>query len=142
MTARPGADEERGQTLIEFAITVPLLLILLVGTVDIGRALLAYNSIDNAVRDAAREAAVHGRGASVPWGPTANDVRVRDLVRARAVGVVAQQLVVTSSWPDGNNASASEVVVGASYTFRPVAAELIGNFTIPMSASTRARIYR
>lgn len=134
--------DDRGQTLVEFALVVPVVLLLLVGIVDIGRGLQAYTALGQAVRDAGREAAVHGSGATVPWGPAANDMRVAIAVRSRAVGLIGSDIAVTSQWPAGNNATGSEVVVAATYTFRPVASTLLGNITLQFSDTTRSRIYR
>jgi len=49
---------ERGQALTEFAIVLPLLLLLLVGILDFGRAVYASHTIGNAARQAARLAIV------------------------------------------------------------------------------------
>ena len=43
-----------GQTLIEFALIFPILMFLLVGFFDLGRAVFYYSSLSNAVREAAR----------------------------------------------------------------------------------------
>lgn len=51
-------DAPRGQSLAEFALILPLLLILLMGILDLGRAVAAYNSVSNAARSAARVAIV------------------------------------------------------------------------------------
>ena len=48
----------RGQTMVEFALALPLLILLLVGVFDFGRAIFAYNTINNAAREAARLAIV------------------------------------------------------------------------------------
>jgi type II secretory pathway pseudopilin PulG len=50
----------RGQGLAEFALVLPIFLTLLIGMVDVGRAVWANNSVANAAREAARLAAVHG----------------------------------------------------------------------------------
>lgn len=119
-----------------------MLLLVLVGTLDFARAFQSYVGLGNSVREAARETSVHGSGASTQWGPTANDANVASAVRTRAVGLVASNIAVTSSWPSGSNAQGSEVVITASYTFRPVALQFLGGVTVPMSATTRARIQR
>jgi len=54
----PIREARRGQTLVEFALVLPLLILLLVGIFDFGRAIFAYNTINNAAREAARLAIV------------------------------------------------------------------------------------
>lgn len=49
---------EQGQSLVEFAIVLPLLLLLLLGIVDFGRAFHAYLTVDHAGREAARAASI------------------------------------------------------------------------------------
>jgi hypothetical protein len=47
-----------GQSLVEFALILPILLILLLGIVDFGRAVAAYNSVSNGARSGVRVAIV------------------------------------------------------------------------------------
>jgi Flp pilus assembly protein TadG len=51
-------DSIRGQAMVEFALILPILLILLLGILDFGRAVVAYNSVSNAARSAVRVAIV------------------------------------------------------------------------------------
>ena len=51
---RDGARSRRGQTLVEFALILPIFLLVLVGIFDMGRAVYAYNTISNASRQAVR----------------------------------------------------------------------------------------
>jgi len=53
-------DRSRGQGLVEFALVLPIFMVMLIGMVDLGRAIWANNSVANAAREAARFAAVHG----------------------------------------------------------------------------------
>ena len=48
----------RGQALVEFALVLPLLILLLVGIFDFGRAIYAFNTVNNAAREAVRLAIV------------------------------------------------------------------------------------
>jgi Flp pilus assembly protein TadG len=49
----------RGQSLAEFALVIPIFLLLMVSLFDLGRAVFAYNSVTNAAREGARFAAVN-----------------------------------------------------------------------------------
>lgn len=49
----------RGQSLVEFALILPILLILMLGILDFGRAIAAYNSVSNGARSGARVAIVN-----------------------------------------------------------------------------------
>jgi Flp pilus assembly protein TadG len=49
----------RGQSLVEFALVIPIIILLIVGFFEIGRAVFAYNTISNAARQAVRVAIVN-----------------------------------------------------------------------------------
>ena len=58
---RPG---QRGTAIIEFAIALPLLLFLLLATAETGRLLSQYDTLNKAVRDAARYLATNALGGT------------------------------------------------------------------------------
>jgi len=66
----------RGQSLVEFALILPILLVLLLGILDFGRAVAANNSVANAARTAVRVAIVDQ-----------NPDRVREAAEAEAFGL-------------------------------------------------------
>jgi len=49
----------RGQNLAEFAIALPILIVLILVIVDLGRITYAYSTLYNAVREGARYGAIH-----------------------------------------------------------------------------------
>ncbi|GHH97576.1 TadE/TadG family type IV pilus assembly protein [Neobacillus kokaensis] len=49
---------EKGQSLVEFALILPLLVMLVLGIIDFGRIFHAYLTIDHAGREAARAASI------------------------------------------------------------------------------------
>jgi Flp pilus assembly protein TadG len=53
------ARSQRGQSLVEAAIGMSILLALIVGTVDFGRAVYQYNGVAEAAREIARATSVH-----------------------------------------------------------------------------------
>jgi len=53
-----GWRRQRGQSLVEFALTLPLLLILVFGIIDFGNGLRAYIALTNGVREGARYGAI------------------------------------------------------------------------------------
>lgn len=70
--AGPRGDE-RGQGLAEFAIVVPVFLLVVFGMIDIGRVIWATDNITNAAREGARYASIHGDSSVLssfcPTGP-------------------------------------------------------------------------
>lgn len=57
--------ETRGQALVEFALAIPVVLLLMLGVLDLGRAVFAYSSVSNAARTGARVAIVNQDQAAV-----------------------------------------------------------------------------
>lgn len=81
----PMRQAPRGQTLVEFALILPVFILVLVGIFDLGRAVYAYNTINNAAREAARLAIVdqtvadiqaEGEAHAVSLGVDSADVEV------------------------------------------------------------------
>ena len=56
----------RGQALVETALILPIFLALMLGIVDMGRAVWATTSLASAAREAARFAIVHGGSTNTP----------------------------------------------------------------------------
>jgi TadE-like protein len=55
---------QRGQSLLEFAMVLPLLLVVALGTIEFGRAYYQYNTLSKAVREAARYMSMHPYNAT------------------------------------------------------------------------------
>ncbi len=55
----PSTRRHRGQALVEFALVIPLFLLMMVALFDLGRAVFAYNTLTNAAREGARLAIVN-----------------------------------------------------------------------------------
>ena len=56
---RRRSTHRRGQALVEFALVIPVFLVLMVALFDLGRAVFAYNTLTNAAREGARIAIVN-----------------------------------------------------------------------------------
>jgi Flp pilus assembly protein TadG len=62
MSVRRAGREDRGSAAVEFALVLPLLLLLIFGIIDFGRMLNAKITINEAAREGARAAALAGTG--------------------------------------------------------------------------------
>ncbi len=94
-------SDESGQSLVEFALVLPLLLLIITGLFDVARATWQENTLAYSAREGTRYAIVHG-SASVDGTVvhSGNEQPVIDVVRAAAVGVPTVSVTVT--WPDSN----------------------------------------
>lgn len=50
----PGREPRRGQALVEFALIIPIFLLVMLGLFDMGRAVFHFSTISNATREAVR----------------------------------------------------------------------------------------
>ena len=57
-----GRVGEGGQSLVEFSLAITIFLVLVMGTVDLGRAVYQFNGVSQAARELARVASVHPGG--------------------------------------------------------------------------------
>jgi Flp pilus assembly protein TadG len=101
MSGASGAAGQRSQALIEFALVSPVLLLLLFGIVDIGRAVFYYDTLNHAAREGARIA------VKAPFKlPTNADVLTQ--VKAQLIGAPVTepcpQGPVTTATPPSNAA--------------------------------------
>jgi hypothetical protein len=64
-----GGGRSRGQALAEFALVAPLLFLLILGTIEAGRFIFLYETMNNATREGARLAIVNGSDSVCPIGP-------------------------------------------------------------------------
>jgi Flp pilus assembly protein TadG len=112
-----GASRRRGQALAEFALAAPIFFVLMLGLIELGRAVYYIQILDSAARDGARYAIVHGYQSSAfgqcPSGPMPNNGTntcdpngdlVLDTVRARSIGVTDQagSLTANVKWCDAS----------------------------------------
>ena len=55
----------RGQTLVEFALILPIFVLILVGIFDLGRAVYVFNTLNNAARESVRVGIVNQNCAAI-----------------------------------------------------------------------------
>lgn len=131
-------QNERGQSLVELAISFVFLVLLLAVTVDAGRLFFSYI----AVREAAEEGAVYGSLNPTDNSGIINRVRDNseapvDLSDTGIVNVVPS--VIGTACADGSN----QVQVTVTYTFEltmPFVSAIIGTNQFPLSLSATSTI--
>ncbi len=123
-----------GQSLVEFAIGSLVVLLLVFGAVDLGRAVFTYNSISQCAREGIRFAVVHGAESPAPVGPADNDPVLDSLLRAKyTVGLDPGRLTINSIWADSKNTPGSTVTVTVRYNFQSAIL-----FALPLSLQSRS----
>lgn len=119
---RKQKKDERGQSLVETAIVIPVLFLLLAAVVDFGRAFDAYIVLTNAAREGAR------------WGSVNPELTVEEVVQIVIDDVLGSGTnIVDWSLFDTDNVTvvgqedgSEEVIVTVTYDFRLWFGGLIG----------------
>ncbi len=147
-TRRSGSFE-RGQTLIEFAMIAPVLMILIMAMVDLARVMETHVTIQEAARDAARYA-VTGRADCTGVATPTRETCIVQTVKDDTASLTNNQTIPTSykSWdyptyadPGTNNDAGTQcdaIQVQVTYTYHPVT-PLINFFvhSVPLTATER-----
>jgi Flp pilus assembly protein TadG len=128
--AAKGRKRERGTSAVEFALIMPVFLLLIIGVAELSRAIWIYGTVAHAAREGTRYAMVRGAENKQP----ATAVDVETYVQERA-GYGSSTQVITTWQPD--NKPGSIVQVSVQYEFKSVASLLpIG----PLALSSSSRM--
>lgn len=129
------ARDEHGAAVVEFAIVVPMLLILVMGIIDFGRMYAVAASLQAAVRDGARQGAMSS---------DLTDATQLGAVKTRVVNAfqpIGGSALTTASVSVTVDASQNVVVTVSNYTYRPITpiATLIGMGTVTLTRTATFR---
>ncbi|MEW6242693.1 MAG: TadE family protein [Bacillota bacterium] len=98
---------DKGQALVEMAFVLPILILLLLGIFEFGRAFNAYLTLQHSTREGVR------RGVT-----GATDQEIVDRIRQTAAALDWSQVEVHITPPEGERRSGMELNVSTVYTFR------------------------
>ena len=120
----------RGNAMVEFALVLPLLLLLCFGITEFGRAWMTKSVLTSAAREGARLAAV--------TAPDVNAVQARVQAVCSAAKVTPSAITVTPPDPADPD---RKVSVTVQTDFVVLSAKILGGFkgSVPMSSTTTMR---
>jgi Flp pilus assembly protein TadG len=138
----PIFKHQSGQSLVELAISLTVILMLLSGAVDFGMAFFTYT----ALRDAAQEGALYGSFNPDPASLSDIEDRVRNSSTNPVNLADTSKVHVVISWTNGPSAACQGSVggitngikVSVSYNYpiiMPFLGTIIGSQTIPLNAT-------
>ena len=108
--------KSRAQSLVEFALILPILIFLITAFLDLGRAVYYYVALSNAVREGARAAVVMQVGTTTTE-QNAYRTAIQNKVIEKAIALESAKLTVTVTLPT----KATRIVqVAGSYIFDPI----------------------
>ncbi len=119
--------DPRGQGLVEFAISFPVVMLMILFGVDFGRVFLGWVTLTNAVREAASYAAVNPQAWDAPGSPTARAEYAR-LINAESaeINCTLPAVLPDPTFPGGTDLG-SPAIVSITCQFSLIT-PLIGNF--------------
>ena len=145
--------KEKGQGLVEFALVLPILLVIIFGLMEMGRLLLAYSSVTTASRQGARYGSTVGdNGSGTPRYLDCPGITAEALKAGRWGGLTAGDITITyysasSGTRTCDTVAASDigwgdrVEVRAVVTFETIV-PLVGIPDIPIISSSSRTIFK
>jgi Flp pilus assembly protein TadG len=132
---------QAGQSLVEFALLLPVLVLFLMVIFDLGRAAYYYSAINNAAREGARYGAVR-------WYDPMVTTHIRESVERLTAALNADQISITSIYYDTDVDGKDDILrVTVSYQFQtatPIITRLLGQAdnTLTLSSQATMRLER
>lgn len=126
--------DDRGQSLVEFALASVIFFMTLFGTIEFGRGIWQYNMVSDLAQEGARWAAVHGIKSASP----ASSADVQTFVRSRALGI---NVNVTATPAPSTLLSGSIVTVQVTSSFSPLTT-IIPSATWTLQSTARMVVSR
>ena len=129
--------DPRGQSLVEFAISFPVVLLMILFGIDFGRVFMGWVTLNNTVREAANFAAINPNAWTVPEN-TAAQTEFERLITAEAAGIncTLPATLPDPTFPTGHDVgSPATVAITCRFSLiTPVIGNILGN-QINVSAS-------
>ena len=113
--------ECRGTAMIEFAFVAPVLFLLTIGIIDVGRLVWSASMLHHMAREATRYASVRGAEANDPVDAT----DIETYVKNRLIGISGTEVAVTTTWTP-NNSAGGTVNVQLNYSYSFLIGKLVG----------------
>jgi Flp pilus assembly protein TadG len=143
--------QQGAQALVEFALVLPIFLLVITGLIDVARAVWEENTLAYAAREGTRYAIVHGSAGNPRVGPINpaqvnptdfNTGNIVTVVRQNAIGV--PNVNVTINYPNGDNQRNHSVTVDATSQFIPLPSQYLlgGAFQITLRGGSQLVIQR
>jgi len=138
ISSRPLLRHESGQSLVEAAVAMVVLLLIFMGVLDLGRAYFTYLALQNAAGEGAAYGAVHPSWHDPADNLDPNNVEYRAQHESPSGLVNWSTAVVTVSAPNPTPGNTIDVTVSFEYPIiTPVISAFAGGDTITLRATSR-----
>jgi Flp pilus assembly protein TadG len=119
---------QKGQSLVEFAIILPIILLLLMGIVEFGMMLNSYLTIQNVAREGARLGIVGG-----------SDLEIETLIKSISPNLTPADIAVKIVPMEGSRKSGDTLKVSVTYNYHmtvPIISALFNNVIVLKAQSS------
>ncbi len=127
--------------MVELALMLPVLAVVLIGILDLGRIYYAYITVVNVARAGARYAAAHPPSSCAPDLDVAGMTAIKDRARkeAESSGINSAQLTVVVSC--GESKFENPITVTVWYDFQMITTRIVGLGPIRLRSDTTMQIF-
>lgn len=141
---------QAGQSTVEFALTIIIVMVVLFGAIELTIMIYTYNILADSAKEGVRYAIVHGTGVGAAncSGPGGGGITCTDSTGANVQTAVNNYtkisfhdntaMTVTPTYPDSSSAAPNRVRVTVSYVYQPFLR--IGWPTMTVNAAAEGRI--
>lgn len=127
----------RGQGLVEFALVGPIFFLLVLGTIEGGRLVWTYHTLNNAVKEGSRYTLVRGTNSDLSEAP-ATDEGVEAYMEGKSAALDPAKFNANITELDGNMDNQSRFRIDATYQMDFVVSYIFGMGSIELNASSQA----
>jgi Flp pilus assembly protein TadG len=122
---------ERGQSMVEFAVMLPLLILIVMAILEFGMIMNSYLAINNAAREGARLGIVGG-----------TDDQIRSIILSTSPSLTSQDLTIVITPDSLSRKSGDTLKITLHYNFHltiPIISSLLNNLVV-LNAVTSMRV--
>jgi Flp pilus assembly protein TadG len=123
---------ERGSTLVELTLILPVFLLLLLGAVDLGRGFRTYLALTNAAQEGARWLTTHPSDS--------NGAQARVVAEVQQVGLAANEITITITPVKGTYIAGDLVTVQVDHSYIVLFGALTGLPSLPLRSKSVMRV--
>lgn len=126
-------SNDKGASMVELALMLPLLLLMLAGIADLGRAFHDYIIITNVAREGARYASLH---ADPSFAPATKQAAI-DEAQASGITLTPSNVTLTLVPADPAPGQAATAIITVTYRFNLIVGRIFGSSVITMQSGMR-----
>lgn len=122
----------KGQALVEFAVVLPILLLVVMGVIEFGIMLNSYLTLQNVTREGVRAGAL---------GSSNNEIE--SIIKSGSIGMEESNISIAITPDDGSRSTGEILTIKVIYNYQltiPIISSIFIDKTVPLQAEVSMRI--